>query len=229
MRIPQMPGVNHLRPDFQRHGHIGGTQRAGKAHRIVEQCFVRSSLNERRRKTAQVGEQRRDARVLAVRSGGHICAGEFAEIDLVNDRIDRVLGHQGCAGHGEVGPGRHQPCAGRMLALFAQCVNQNSGEIAAGTIAADGDLRRQIGLLAQEAPCRHGVFIRGRKRMFGREAVADRERADSRRASGLGHHAAMAENRARAITAAVEEHQHTRCIAAGRDRPFGLNAAEIGT
>ena len=63
--------------------------------------------------------------------------------------------------------------------------------------------------------------------MFGRQAIADGERARSGAASGLGHHAAVARNRARAVAATVEEHQDPALVAAGSDRPFSGDFVEI--
>ena len=42
MRVPQMPRINHVRPDFQRHGNIGCAQTRGKARCIGEKRFRRS-------------------------------------------------------------------------------------------------------------------------------------------------------------------------------------------
>src|SRR5262249_57552336 len=77
---------------------------------------------------------------------------------------------------------------------------------------------------------RRGVrrfFRRGPKSFWGGEPIADRERTHARRAARLGHHPAMADDRARAKTATVKEHQHVRGIAAGHDRPFAQHSTEI--
>jgi DNA-binding NtrC family response regulator len=63
--------------------------------------------------------------------------------------------------------------------------------------------------------------------MLRRQAIADGERARSGAAPGLGHHAAVARNRARAVAAAVEKHQDAALVAAGSDRPFSGHAVEI--
>ena len=87
--------------------------------------------------------------------------------------------------------------------------------------------RAEIPCLRRNAPRRHRILVRRRIRMLGRKPVVDREREHARRAARLGHHPAMADDRARAISAAVKEHQHARGIAAWHDRPFTLHAAEI--
>ena len=69
--------------------------------------------------------------------------------------------------------------------------------------------------------------MRGRVGMLGRAAVVDRERAHPRRASGLRHHAPMADDRAGAVSAAVKIQQHARRFAAGNDRPFAGHAVAI--
>ena len=88
-------------------------------------------------------------------------------------------------------------------------------------------VRRRNALLAQEAPRRQRVLMRGRVGMLRRAAVVDRERAHPCRASGLRHHAAMADDRAGAISAAVEIQQHARRFAAGNERPFAGHAVAI--
>ena len=40
--------MDHVRPDFERHGDVGGPRSAGEAHRIVEQRFGRAHLDQRR-------------------------------------------------------------------------------------------------------------------------------------------------------------------------------------
>ena len=39
LRIPHRPGVNHLRPDFERDVDVGEARRAGKADGVIEQRF----------------------------------------------------------------------------------------------------------------------------------------------------------------------------------------------
>ncbi len=132
------------------------------------------------------------------------------------------------AGHREVGPRRDQPGAGRQfLAGRAQPVDQPKRQVAAGAVAADGDSRRRNALLAQEAPRGERILMRGRVGMFGRAAVVDCERAHPRRASGLRHHAPMADDRTGAVSAAVEIQQRARRFAAGDDRPFARHAVAI--
>jgi hypothetical protein len=63
-------------------------------------------------------------------------------------------------------------------------------------------------VLAQETPCRPCVIQRGREGMFWRQTVLDRERSCAGCPAGLGDQPAMAEDRARAITAAVKIQQH---------------------
>src|SRR5262249_36969059 len=54
-RIPQMPGMDHVRPNLQRHRHLGRSGRGCQAGGIVEQGLGRSDLDEERRQAAQVG------------------------------------------------------------------------------------------------------------------------------------------------------------------------------
>ena len=45
MRVPEGEGMNHMRPDFQGHGHIGSTGRASKARGVCEQGLFCSDLD----------------------------------------------------------------------------------------------------------------------------------------------------------------------------------------
>ncbi len=63
--------------------------------------------------------------------------------------------------------------------------------------------------------------------MLRRETIADGERAHCPCPPGFGHHPAVAQDRARAISAAVKEHQHSRRVAGGSNRPFAGHAVEI--
>src|SRR5262245_24005373 len=96
LRVPQCPSVNHLRPDFERYRHIGCTRSPGETDGIIKQCFRRPYLNERRRKSMQVREQWGNTRIGSRDAGGNVGLREFAEIGLVNERIDGVLGRDCC-------------------------------------------------------------------------------------------------------------------------------------
>src|SRR5262249_58198018 len=98
---------------------------------------------------------------------------------------------------------------------------------AAGAVTADRDMPGGNSVLAQETPRRKRIVERGGKRVLRRQSIADRERVDTRRAPGLGHHAAMAHDRAGAIAAAVEAHPSPRRIAGGNGRPFAWHAIAI--
>ena len=45
MRVPQVPRMNHVWPDLQRHAHIGGTGCGGEARGVREQRLCRTHLD----------------------------------------------------------------------------------------------------------------------------------------------------------------------------------------
>ena len=146
----------------------------------------------------------------------------------MNERVRGVFARKRRSRHRQVDPRRDQPRAsGLLVSAGAQAVDQRRREAAAGAVAANGDACRRDALPAQKAPRHQRIIERRRKRMFRRQAIADSGRARSGAAPGLSHHAAVARNRARAVAAAVEEHQNAARIAAGSDRPFSGHAVEI--
>ena len=199
-----------------------------KRTEFVDQRLVGADLNQRRRKSAQAGIKRRHARIFSVEALRQIGARQLFEIIFVDERIDRVLGRKACARHGQVGPRRYEPRASRLLfAGRAQVIDQRGREPAAGTVAADRDLRRRDALRLQKAPGGQRIVKRGGERMLRGQAIRDGERADARRPARLAHQPAVAAQRARAIAAAVKEEQHAPLLAPGHDRPLARDAAEI--
>ena len=83
-------------------------------------------------------------------------------------------------------------------------------------------------MIADKTPSRERVVEGRGEGMLGSQSVAHRERPDSRRPPRLGDHAAMAEDRAGAIAAAMEKHQDGRGVTAWRDRPFAGHSVKIG-
>jgi len=108
--------MDHVGPDFKRHRHVRIAERGGEASRIGKQGFGQSYLDQRRRKAAQVGIERRNPWIFAVQAAWDIGVSQFVEIVLVNKRIDRVLAGERRTGHRQVRPRRYQPRArGKLL------------------------------------------------------------------------------------------------------------------
>jgi hypothetical protein len=53
--IPQGPGLNQVRPDFERYEHVSRPRRGRETDGIVEQRFGRSDLDQRRWETPEKG------------------------------------------------------------------------------------------------------------------------------------------------------------------------------
>ena len=47
MRVPQMPCVDHVRPNLQSHGHLGGSGHGREACGVLKQGLGRPHLDER--------------------------------------------------------------------------------------------------------------------------------------------------------------------------------------
>ena len=146
-------------------GRAGGLR---KPRRVRQQCLADPDLDQHRRKARQIGKQRRDQWIAAIDRGRRIGIGKLREIGLVDQRIDRVLGRQRAARHGEIGP-RRQPGTGRQfLARGAQAADQAERQVAAGAVAPDRDTVRCHALPAEKAPRGQRIFKRRRVGMFGR-------------------------------------------------------------
>ena len=166
--------MDHVGPDFQRHRDVRTTKRGRETSCISKEGFGRSYLDQRRRKAVQVGVERRNPRILAVRPMWEIGVGQFVEIVLVNKRIDRVLAGERRAGHRQVRPRRYQPrTGGKRFTGAAQRVDERNRKPATGAVAADGDMRGADCLGEHKTPGRECIFERGGKRMLGCQPITD--------------------------------------------------------
>ena len=125
--------------------------------------------------------------------------------------------------HGEMSHAQ----AGCSSPRRAEPVAEPDGEVAAGAVAADRDRPRRDPLPAEPPPRGHRVLVRRRERMLRRQPVGDRERPHPRRPPGLRHQPPVAQDRARAEPAAVEEDQHPRRVAPRRQREFAGHAVDV--
>jgi len=97
--------MDHLRPDLHRDGHVGCAHRGCEPNSIIEQRFSRADLDQKGRKALQLGIKRRYSGIGPVDPGSHISPGKLLEVVLVDERVDRILADERCAGHRQVGPG----------------------------------------------------------------------------------------------------------------------------
>src|SRR6188472_2337884 len=88
-------------------------------------------------------------------------------------------------------------------------------------------MARRPALPAQEVPRGERVLMLRWIRMFRCAAVVDCERPHPHRTASFRDHAAMAEDRARAIAAAVKEQQHLCSVASGCERPLAADTVAI--
>src|SRR5262245_36470447 len=123
MRIPQVPGVDHARPDLERYEYAARPCRGGEAHRIVEQRLCRTNLDKCRGQVLKVSKENRQTRIFPVDAGWHVGRGKLLKVGFVNEWIDGIPGDHRPSGHCEIGPGRHQPGAtGELVASLLQPV-----------------------------------------------------------------------------------------------------------
>jgi len=91
MSVPQMPRMDHVRPDFQSRRDVGCTSYGRKPSGVIEQRLGRANLDQYWRKAPKVGIKRRNPRVLPIYSSGKIGVSQFIQIALVDDWIYGVL------------------------------------------------------------------------------------------------------------------------------------------
>ncbi len=76
-------------------GQIGVTRPRRAAGDVGRKRLGRARLDEQRRQAAQVGVERRDARVGTVDGGAETGVGELAQTGIVDDRVGRILDGEG--------------------------------------------------------------------------------------------------------------------------------------
>src|SRR5215471_3263896 len=89
--VPQRPRMNHVWPDFQSHCDIRRTSPGSQPSGVIEQGLVRANLDQHWRKISELGEERRNTRILPVDACGQIRLSQFVQIFLVNEWIDSSL------------------------------------------------------------------------------------------------------------------------------------------
>src|SRR5207247_714468 len=151
------------------------------------------NLDQHWRKISELGEERRNTRILPVDACGQIRLSQFVQIFLVNESIARSLARQRYARHREVYPRRYEPRAcGKVFACIAQAVDQCYSQSGAGAVATDCNLRRRNTLISQKSPCSQRVIVRCGKLMLRRESIRDSECSHSCGPARFGHQTTMA-------------------------------------
>ena len=84
MCVPHRKGVDHVGPDLERYGNPSRTGGCGKACGIIEQSFAGPNLDQCRRQSLEIREQRRDTRVIPLDARRQIGFGQFGKVSLVN-------------------------------------------------------------------------------------------------------------------------------------------------
>ena len=171
--------------------------------------------------------QRGDERICRIRAA-KIGGGELLEIGLLNQRIGLGLGLEALSRHLKINPRRDEPCAAwQVLIGVPQGGEKRQRKTAPRAVSRNGDVLGQYALRKKKVIGRAGILKRGRKWVFRCEPVPDGQCSHARRPSGLHDHAAMADDRARYVTAAVKIEKNARGIAARRQGPLHGNGSGV--
>ena len=129
------------------------------------------------------------------------------------------------AGRRQIGPWRHQHRRYRQRKpAFAQGQHRGEHEIATGGIPGKGDVVRLQPLIEHPAIGRERIVQRGRKAMFRRKAIVDREHAAAAGECDLRNQVAVRGHRADAKAAAMEIENGLVVRRIGRRYPFAVDA-----
>src|SRR5262245_17078286 len=92
--IAKRPGMDHVRPNFESYRHIRRTRHGGKSCGILEQRFGRSNLDKYWWQPANGSIKHGNSGIPAIHPGGDVSVGQFSEVGLVNERINRILANE---------------------------------------------------------------------------------------------------------------------------------------
>src|SRR5215203_4729375 len=84
MRVPQRPGMDHIRPHLESDRHISCARRRCKARGVLKQRFSRPDLNQGWWQALEIRVKRRDTWVLSVHVGGQVGIRQFVEVASMN-------------------------------------------------------------------------------------------------------------------------------------------------
>lgn len=198
-----VPDMRHSGPNLERRVATRGAQAFCHPNRIVQQNLVAAHLNQGWGQSVQVAIERRSVWMARVRTG-KIARRERREIIEVQYRI--VIAPVGCAGHGQVGPGRKRNHGGgKGRALVARLQRQRQCEASPGRIAQERTALRIAAIGKKRAPRLEGIFERSRKGIFGCEPVIDDNKLAPARPGNAPRDVTIELRGAGRVAAAVQE------------------------
>ena len=148
--------------------------RPGEPNSVAQQDLVRTHLDQKRRQSAEVAEDRADQRVGGIRSGD-VVRNPNAKALGGEDRVDGLLLGQRLARQRQVCIGRHQEGTGRQgRAGRSQGEQCGHRQPASCRLACERDLTRFDALTEKSLVGGLGIFDRRRIRVFGSRAGSRR-------------------------------------------------------
>jgi hypothetical protein len=140
----ELPSVRNNRPDFQFNGNAGSTGTFGEARGVIAEHFVGAHVNEKRRKSGEVGVERRRERIAGIGVAKIITRGESDARAIEHGAAVGVSSNR-VTSSGKIGPRRKEHCSGReRKACVAKSEHEREGETTACGLTSDDDAVRQM-------------------------------------------------------------------------------------
>jgi hypothetical protein len=191
------------RPDFQFDGNAGGAGTFGEAGGIIAQDFVRTYVNEQRRKTGEIGVERRRERIARI-GVAEIVARGGRDVRAAEHGATIAIGSNGVTSGGEIGPRRIERSGGRERnSGGAKSEHERETETAAGGLARDNDALRRVARAEKRPVEGDGIIDGGGKPIFGGEAIVRSKDAEPLECKESGD-GTMRLRRARKVSATVK-------------------------
>ena len=193
----------------------------GQPEPVVQQHLVRAHLDQERRQPAQIREQGRCQRRARI-DRAEIRARHLRDAGAPHDGIGGGLGVVAATAAGEVHPRRDADGhGGQARPAVPQRQQRGDGEPAAGGVARDDEVRGRHALLQEPSIGGHRVVHGRGKRMLGRQAVVEQQRAGAGRRRDGRRQVAVRARRADHVAAAVEIQHDAPGRGRRRTQPFG--------
>ena len=175
----ELPGVRNDGPNFQFDAKARCSRAFRESRGIVAQSFIRADMNQKRRKTGEIGVEWRSDRVARIHLT-QIIPRAKTNVWSVEHGAAICVSANGFPCGGEIGPRRKKGGSSRKRSPFiAQRKKERKREAAASGISANNNLLGRISFGKETAISGNRVVNCCRELIFWRETIVGREDSKS--------------------------------------------------